>query len=599
MLNIKNRLKNIQWSKKNMLIAALGILLLTTASIYIYKNMQKNNTSTTYLTTPVRRGNIEQTIGGSGSLQPVERYVLQSRTQGTVTEVMAAEGTAVKIGDPLLRISSDEIESQARSASLEWEIANYNLQDLLKPLSEENSTRRNAELKVEQYRIALEEKKLEKDKLILKAPFDGTVISTELQVGQRVNLNTLAVKFATTNQMEVAASFSDNDISVLAKGMECQIYVKGINENYTGKVKEIKYTGSAGSFEVIISLDKSGEKLYPGMQTYNTVIIAKDPDNDIFMYRQASGYLRYTESKDLVAEVSGTVAEIYRQSGEKVYKDTPLLRITNDEIDRQVKSAENQLAIAEDELRKILSPDETTIKQQQLRVEQSYQKVLSARDKLDRLTVLSPIDGIVAEIAVTPGDELTADVSKQLVVVSNFSRNTMKISVDELDINKLKFGQKASVTIGALPGVVLEGEVVGIAQEGTTSDGVTKYPVTLEVGYAEGIKSGMTATATITLQSKENVIRIPSEALITSNGRSQVRVKVNDNIQVKPVTVGINTGRWVEIINGLEEGEQLVTAIVEGTQQTQLPNIRVPVNPGAPGGQGGQGGVRFNPQQGR
>ena len=495
-----------------------------------------------------------------------------------------------------MRVQNDELESQARQAVLEWEIAKSDLAEMTSSLPETDYDRRAAELKVEQYRIALEDKKEEKDKLILKAPFDGTILDIELQAGQRVNTGVLAATFATTEEVEVVASFSDQDINTLSTGMETQVYVKGLNKDYKGKVKEIAFAAentTSGTFEVLISIDNPDEALRPGMQTYNTVYVVRDKEQDVFIYKQGPGYIRYTQSEEMVTEVSGTVAEIYHKPGDKVKKGEPIMRLTNNEIDRQVKDAENQLANAEDQLQQLLNPDEDTIKQQQLKVEQNYQKVLSTNKKLDSLNVVSPIDGVVVSIAVKPGDELGADTSsagQELLVVCNFEKNYLEIPVDELDINKIKFGQQASIKIDALPNVVATGKVIGIAQEGTTSDGVTKYPVTLEVGYVEGIKGGMTATATILLEKKENVLRVPAEAVATSNGRSTVQVVENGQPRTKQVKTGINSGRWVEILEGLTEGEQLIIARTSTTSQTQ--QFGPPPGMGVPGGMGGTGQQR-------
>ncbi len=597
MLKIKERLKLNSWSKKKTILIIVILMLLIIALVFIYNNnKQAKASASNFLTVPVQRGTIEYSIDGSGTLQPSERYALKTWAGGTVTEVLVTAGTQVKKGQPLLRVQNDELESQARQAVLEWEIAKSDLAEMTSPLPDTDYNRRAAELKVEQYRIALEDKKEQQEKLVLKAPFTGTILESKLQVGQRVNSGVVAVTFATTDEMEVVASFSDRDINALSVGMEVQVFVKGLNKDYKGKIKEKAFQAkdaTSGMFEVLISIDKPDDALRPGMQTYNNIII-KDIENDTFvMHIGGPGYIRYTQSEEMVTEVSGTVAEIYQKPGDKVYKGQPLMRLVNDEIDRQVKDAENQLANAEEQLRQLLNPDEKTIKQQQLKVEQNYQKVLSTNKKLDSLNVVSPIDGVVVSIAVKPGDELGADTSsagQELLVVCNFEKNYLEIPVDELDINKIKFGQQASIKIDALPNVVAKGQVIGIAQEGKTSDGVTKYPVTLEVGYVEGIKGGMTATATILLEKKENVLRVPAEAVTTSNGRSTVQVVENGQPRTKQVKTGINSGRWVEILEGLSEGEQVIIARTSTTSQTQ--QFGPPPGMGVPGGMGGPGQQR-------
>lgn len=589
------------------MVLIIGILAVLVAAVGLfYRSTQTKATNTDYVTAPVQRGTVESSIEGTGTLQPSERYVLKSWSTGTVQEVYVTEGTPVKKGDPILLVTNEKATSQAKAATLNWELAQSALQDLINPLSEDDYDRRTAELKVEECRISLQDIQEQQDKLLVKAPFDGTILDTELELGQRVNSNVVAATFATTDDVEIVAEFSEKDINSISVGMEADIFVNGVNRTYTGKVKEIAFETSDmndanatdGTFRVILSMDKPDDKLRAGMSAYSTVYIVKNKDLPDFVFKGATGYIRYTQTEDVVTEVSGTVAEILHQPGDKILKGEPILRLTNDDLVRQTKSAETQLAKAEEDLRKLLSPDADTIKEQQLKVEQSYQSMLEAQDQLDSLNVVSPIDGVVVTISVRPGDEFgTSDVEsgQEMVVISNFTTNEMEINVDELDINKIEFGQVASITLDALPGVTLEGKVTGIAQEGTSSNDVTKYPVTLEVGYAEGIKGGMSATATIALAKKENVLRIPAEALTTINKRNMVQVVENGQTSRKLVEIGINNGTWVEIISGLEEGQQVVLAST-ATTTTQQMMMQPGGMGGMPGGAppGGTGQQRSN-----
>ncbi len=610
----KLQIPKMQILKKKRLVIIIACVIIIATAGYITTHRKSKASSANFLTAAVQRGAIEDSIEGNGALQPSERYTLKTKASGTVEKILVTEGTQVKQGQPLLNIKNSEVEIQAKQAELEWQIAHNDLVSLNNPAAETDSSIRSAQLKVEQYQITLKDKQEEKDKLIIKAPFTGTILETAIKAGQRVSSGTTALTIATTTEMEVVAQFSANVINSLSPGMEARIFVTGLAKTYQGKMKEIAFSApvannsggnssgnsggsssSAGTFATIITVEEPDEGLRPGMQTYNTIIIASDQEQDLFLYQQASGYLRYTQSEKIETEVSGTVAEIYHQAGDKVFQGEPLLAIKNEEIDRQIKETENQLADAEEKLRQLLSPEAETIQQQQLKVAQNLQKMYVSKDQLNSLHVTAPIDGVVVSLSVITGDELS--VGQELVVISNFTKNNLEISVDELDVNKLQFGQEAVISIDALPDVSLTGRVIGIAQEGTTSDGVTKYPVTLEVGYTEGIKGGMTASATIKLQKKENVLRIPAEALITNNNRTMVRIVENGQPQMQPIRTGLNNGRWVEVLEGLEEGQQIVLAATSSTErnQTNMTRIRMPGGGGGmgmPGGGGTPGGTR-------
>jgi len=312
------------------------------------------------------------------------------------------------------------------------------------------------------------------------------------------------------------------------------------------------------------------------------VTLVRDIEQDVFLYKQASGYIRFVQKEEINAEVSGTIAEIYAKSGDKLELGKPILRIANDDLDRQVRSAEIQLAKAEEELRLLLDPYSTEVRKQQLVVEESYEKMVDSQEDAESLNVTAPFSGMVVSIPVKIGEEITA--AQTLMIVSNFDKNRLEISVDELDISKLAVGQKAQVKVDALTSISLTGEVVEISQEGNSQNGITSYPVVLEVSNADGVKAGMSGAVTIILASKENVLVIPAEALTTANGRNLVTVLEAGVQKSKPVKVGINNGSQAEIIEGLSDGEQVVVA------STSTAAAQTNRTQGA-GGFGGMGGA--------
>lgn len=570
------------WTAKKITVTIITILIIFALFIRINNGQKPASTTAGILTSTVQRGTIEQTIQGTGTLRPSERFVLKSKAGGRVEEVFVNEGSQVKAGDPILRINNELIASQSKQATIQWELAQKDLNELLEP-NISSPTIRAAQLKVEQYQIALNKKEEEVESLTFKAPFDGTILSHELSIGQKVNIGQKAVKFATSNEVEVVAQLDDKDIISIAPGMEADIYVKGIGQNLKGKVKEVAFTGdpTSGKFQVILELTQPNEAIREGMQTYNTIFVVHNPERELFHYKQGPGYIRYAQSDEMLAEVSGTVVEIYHEQGAKVSKGEPLMLLSNPELERQLKEVRLQLENAEDELRQLINPDDEVIKKQELKVLQSYDSYLTAKDKHDSLFVISPIDGVVVSLAVSPGEELSSSsLEQELAVVSSFTQTEMTIAVDELDINKITMGQEATIEVDALPNKKLTGKIIGIAYEGTTINEITRYDVTLAVDYAEGIKGGMSATATIFLEKKENVLRVPSEAVTTENGQSTIQVMVDGVPQNRIIEVGLITDRWVEVISGLQEGEEVVVAIAEkrgieimfGGQETDGPH---------------------------
>lgn len=579
--------------KKYFIIA--GIIVALAASIWAFSgSKEKEVTADDYLTVAVRKGNITNSLDGTGVLEPSQREALSTKVDGTIKQILVNEGDEVEKGQMLMEVYNNEAVSRARQAELEWKIAKDAYEEMIDSGAADDHDIKAAELKVEQYEIQLDEYKLDKENLFIKPSFDGKIIDLNVRKGEKVTVGKGLGSFATANAFEVVASFSDKDVAALNEGMKVSTSVNALSRSYSGRIKEISYKGTATTesstktsalFEVIISLDAVDEDLRSGMETRSTVFVVQDSENETYIYKYASGYLRHVETEEITSEVTGTVVDIYYQEGDQVKSGETIIRISNDDIDRQVRVAENLLDQAKEDLSKLLSPDDDDIWSQELKMEQAYEKVLSAQADVNSLNVISPINGTVIDISAEENDEIKAD--QEIIVVSNFNKNKLVISVDELDINKIKLGQAAIVEVDALPNQRINGEVTDIDYEGSASNGVTSYDITIEVDKADGIKAGMTATATIFLERKENVLLIPAEALNSTNGRETVTVMVDGQATMKRVTTGTNNGTFVEISEGLAEGDQIVIAATAAQQA----NIRIPGMGGAgrpPGGSSGQ-----------
>lgn len=146
-----------------------------------------------------------------------------------------------------------------------------------------------------------------------------------------------------------------------------------------------------------------------------------------------------------------------------------------------------------------------------------------------------------------------------LLTVTPRDTVTLSISVDEHDIAKVQLGQKATVKVAALKGQEYEAEVTAIASSGTNNGGSSKFAVELTFAMDEQLLSGMSASAVIPMESREG-LRIPTAALQQGGARTYVYTALDDNGQpTKPVDVetGLSDGEYVEILSGLEEGQQV------------------------------------------
>lgn len=135
------------------------------------------------------------------------------------------------------------------------------------------------------------------------------------------------------------------------------------------------------------------------------------------------------------------------------------------------------------------------------------------------------------------------------------------MTVDELDILSARIGQKALVTVDALIGQTFDGTVKEISTEGTVNTGGhTKYSVTVELLRAGDMLAGMNASAVITLESHENILLLPLEAVAEVSGRTVVYTTQDADGSLtgeKTITCGLSDENNVEVLSGLAGGEQI------------------------------------------
>lgn len=152
--------------------------------------------------------------------------------------------------------------------------------------------------------------------------------------------------------------------------------------------------------------------------------------------------------------------------------------------------------------------------------------------------------------------------------VSTNENMLITISVDELDILSVKTGQAVSVTLDALDGQTFDGTVQSIDTTGSNSGGVTKFTVTISVPKTDDMLSGMSATATITVGSAENVLTIPAAALQEEGDTDYVYTSEDENGNLSgktEVTAGLSDDNTVEITEGLSEGQTVYYSMNTGT----------------------------------
>ncbi|MBU1378393.1 MAG: efflux RND transporter periplasmic adaptor subunit [Alphaproteobacteria bacterium] len=150
------------------------------------------------------------------------------------------------------------------------------------------------------------------------------------------------------------------------------------------------------------------------------------------------------------------------------------------------------------------------------RVTQSRAALRSQDADLRRTTIVAPIDGIVVDRKVEPGNTVAASLQAPVLftIAQDLSKVEVKISVDEADVGQLQEGQMVRFTVDAFPDDTYEGILTQVRKQPTTDQNVVSYTVIAEADNPRRkLLPGMTANADIIIDTKRNVTKVPAQAL--------------------------------------------------------------------------------------
>jgi HlyD family secretion protein len=223
-----------------------------------------------------------------------------------------------------------------------------------------------------------------------------------------------------------------------------------------------------------------------------------------------------------------------------------------------VAAAQAQVASAQSQLDALTAgPTSEDVAIAQSNVEQSRLALQKAQRALEDARVVAPFAGTVTALDATVGRFVgLTDVAVSIVDLSVLQ---VEAPVAEVDIAKVQANQPVEIALDALPGVALQGHVSHVGQVATITQGVVNYPVLIVLDNPDAaVRPGMTATMRVVVAQQENVLLIPLAALQQSGTQQVVRVVHGTQIDEVPVQVGSNNGSLVEVVSGLQEGDQVV-----------------------------------------
>ncbi len=259
----------------------------------------------------------------------------------------------------------------------------------------------------------------------------------------------------------------------------------------------------------------------------------------------------------------------------------------------------NQQAVAVKDAKRSVDTASLNVNVSQSRANQQAATLRGSKNQVGKTMQYAPISGVIAEIPSKVGTFAVASLSSTaLMTIADMSTINIEVKVDETEIDKVEEGQKAKIKVDAFGDKELEGEVaqktpLAVGKSATTgglsininTQEAKEFRVVIRLKnltkeVQEGLRPGMSATATITTKVVENVIAVPLQAVIekkpdgspppTPNGTAPapadkpkpitgVYILDGNKAKFREVTTGIIGESDRQITSGLEAGEEVIT----------------------------------------
>ncbi|WP_226529675.1 efflux RND transporter periplasmic adaptor subunit [Metabacillus niabensis] len=228
-------------------------------------------------------------------------------------------------------------------------------------------------------------------------------------------------------------------------------------------------------------------------------------------------------------------------------------------------------------------------------------EIITFTDGSDPITAAHA--GTITTIDVESGSRIQN--SQVVGHITDYETLETVISVDELDITKMKAGQTAEIKASAFPDETFVGTVTEVSKEGTAENGVSSFSVTVQLKDPKSLLIGMSTEVNIITESKQDVLYVPIESVQVNGEEKYVTIQeaassdADASTSDQVVETGINDDQNIEITSGLTEGQtiELPVTITSGNESTQeLPGAgREQGFPGSGGGQGFPNGGQTMP----
>lgn len=572
-------------SKKKLVIGVgvLAVAAVAGANIYGSRNAAENVIPQVEVVKAVR-DNVQQTVETSGIVVSEEQKTYFSPVNAKVDVADVKEGEMVKAGTKLVEFDQKDLEREEKKAELNVKSGKLDMQNTLNKSAEAVQKQQNAQGNAAtlKQQVAAQEDYIANIKArISQANTNAQAAAAQAAAQKEADAIAAQAAQAEAAQKAYAAAqkkYQNETLPVYQTQLnmladEMNQAQTAYNQSETDYQMAFQTWGSEQSDENAAALD-----------------VAESARNDAqIAYQNAkSAYEDYKTQKPTAPTMndvnSGSTSEgsaadsIFSDSSESVTNNSSDMTVTADTsaLEAELEKASNTLA----ELQSRLSSQQAVAESDPSAVtaeEKEKMEITNNLSELDQMSaqelveaakkgIKADFNGVITKVSVVEG--ATTALGTELFTLQNTDKVDVNVNVSKYDYDKVKEGQSAEIT---LAGKTYEGEVTNISHIATQNEkGASLISADVRIKNPdEDIFFGVDAKVTIHAEEADDVVVLPAEVVNIGKTGSFCYVIENGVITKKDITTGISSDEYVEVLDGIQEGDEVIRdlgSLEEGMQ---------------------------------
>lgn len=572
-------------SKKKLVIGVgiLAVAAVAGANIYGSRNAAENAVPQIEVVKAVR-DNVQQTVETSGTVVSEEQKTYFSPVNAKVDVADVKEGETVKAGTKLIEFDQKDLEREEKKAELNVKSGKLDMQNTLNKSAEAVQKQQNAQGNAASLKqqVAAQEDYIANIKArISQANTNAQVAAAQEEARKQADATAAQAARAEAVQKAYAAAQKkyqnetlpayQTQLNTLADEMnQAQTTY---NQTETDYQMAFQTWSSEQSDENAAALDVAESARNDAQIAYQN---AKSAYEDYKTQKPAAPAMNDVNSE--IISDGNTADSIFSDSAETVTNNGSDTTVTADTsaLEAELEKASNTLA----ELQSRLSSQQAVAESDPSAVtaeEKEKMEITNNLSELDQMSaqelveaakkgIKADFNGVVTKVSVVEG--ATATQGMELFTLQNTDKVDVNVNVSKYDYDKVKEGQSADITIA---GKTYEGEVTSISHVATQNEkGASLISADIRIKNPdEDIFLGVDAKVTIHAEEADNVVVLPSEVVNIGKEGSFCYVLENGIITKKDITTGISSDEYVEVLDGIKEGDEVIRdlgSLEEGMQ---------------------------------